>query len=62
MASAITAQPFIGSQVMPDVSVNDGSVLTINKDYSIRFGANVLVGSNAGLVVVKGYTYSLRSC
>lgn len=54
MVTAIADQPYTGEQVKPDVTVTDGAPLVEGKDFTVSYGDNNTVGTNAGTVTIKG--------
>ena len=54
MVTAIADQPYTGEQVKPDVTVKDGAPLVEGKDFTVSYGDNNTVGTNAGTVTIKG--------
>ncbi len=54
MVSSIADQPYTGEQVKPDVTVKDGAPLVEGKDFTVSYGDNNTVGTNAGTVTIKG--------
>ncbi len=52
--ATISDQEYTGSQLKPAVTVTgDGKTLDLNTDYTVEYGANVNVGTNAGSVTIK---------
>lgn len=55
MVSPIADQPYTGEQVKPDVTVADGTTpLVEGKHFTVTYGDNNTVGTNAGTVTIKG--------
>lgn len=54
MVSPIAAQPYTGDQITPTVTVTDGAPLVEGKDFTVTYGDNNTVGTNAGTVTIKG--------
>ena len=55
MVSAIADQPYTGEQIKPDVTVADGSTTLVEgKDFTVSYGDNNTVGTNAGTVTITG--------
>ena len=55
MVSSISDQPYAGQQIKPTVIVMDGTTeLVAGRDYTVTYGDNNTVGSNAGTVTITG--------
>lgn len=55
MVSPIADQPYTGDQITPDVTVEDGTTpLVEGKNFTVTYGDNNTVGTNAGTVTIKG--------
>lgn len=55
MVSPIADQPYTGDQITPDVAVEDGTTpLVEGKDFTVTYGNNNTVGTNAGTVTIIG--------
>lgn len=55
MVSPIAGQPYTGDQIKPTVTVADGTIpLVEGRDFTLIYGTNNTVGTNAGAVTVKG--------
>lgn len=55
MVSPIADQPYTGDQITPDVAVEDGTIpLVEGKDFTVTYGNNNTVGTNAGTVTITG--------
>lgn len=55
MVTDIAGQPYTGEQVKPDVTVADGTTTLVEgKEFTVTYGDNNTVGTNAGTVTIKG--------
>lgn len=55
MVSPIADQPYTGDQIKPTVTVEDGTTpLVEGKDFTVTYGDNNTVGTNAGTVTITG--------
>lgn len=54
MVTDIAGQPYTGDQIKPTVTVTDGASLVEGKDFTVSYGDNNTVGTNAGTVTIKG--------
>ena len=54
--SSIASQTYTGSQIQPAITVKDGGTTTLTKgtDYTVLYGTNKNVGTNAGTVTITG--------
>lgn len=54
MIAGIAALTFNGSQLTPEVTVTDGTMLIKDTDYTVTYGTNLNAGTAAGTVTITG--------